>query len=186
MKITMRIRSLTKQATVKAACLLLVAAFAGPALAQDAAPAAPLKIAILDMAGALFNSERAKVVDAAIKEETAEDEAKIRALAEQATGLQQKLDQDGAVMSEDEKRKTTEQIQEIGVQYQYLVQKIQTLLQERREAFQNTHAQSLIQAIQAVVEEGQYDIVFRAEAALHFASTFDITARVTEKLNQQP
>lgn len=183
MKITMHILSIAKQASLKAACVLLVAAFAGPVLAQDAAP---LKIAVLDMAGALFNSERAKVVDAAIKEETAEDEGKIRALAEQAQALQAKLDQDAAVMSEDEKRKTTEQIQEIGVQYQFLVQKIQTLLQERREQFQNTHAQSLIQAIQTVVEEGQYDVVLRAEAALHYRTEFDITARVTEKLNQQP
>jgi outer membrane protein len=182
-KTTMRILSLTKQVTLKAACILLVAAFAGPALAQDAAP---LKIAILDMGGALFNSERAKVVTAQIQAETAEDEQKVRALAEQATGLQQKLEQDAAVMSEEEKRKTTEQIQEIGVQYQFLVQKLQTLMDERREQFQNTHAQSLIQAIQAVIEEGQYDVVIRAETALHYNTEYDITARVTEKLNQQP
>lgn len=186
MKITMRILSLTKQVTLKASCILFVAAFAGPALAQEAvAPASP-KVAVLDMAGALFNSERAKVVDAAIREETAEDDTKIRALTEEATALQQKLEQDAAVMSDEEKRKTAEQIQEIGVQYQYLAEKLQTMLQERREQFQNTHADALRQAIQAVIEEGQFDIVYRAEAALFFNSSLDITARVTEKLNQLP
>jgi outer membrane protein len=179
----MRILSLTKQVTLKAACVLLVAALAGPALAQDAAPP---KIAVLDMAGALFNSERAKVVTAQMQEEMAEDEGKVRALADEATGLQQKLEQDAAVMSDDEKRKGNERIQEISVQYQFLVEKLQTTANEKREQFQQTHAQSLITAIQTVIEEGGYDLVVRAEAALYFNPEWDITARVTEKLNQQP
>jgi len=36
-----------------------------------------------------------------------------------------------------------------------------------------------------VVEQENYDIVFRAEGVLHYQDAFDITARVTEKLNQQ-
>lgn len=179
----MRFLSLTKRATLKAASLLLVVAVATPVFAQDAAPQ---RIAVLDMAGALFNSERAKVVDAEIQAQTAEDNAKVNDLREQAQTLQQKLDQDAAVMSDDEKRKTTEQIQEIGVQFQFLVEKLQALVEERRQQFQQQHAQALITAIQAVIEEGQYDFVLRAEAALHFDTEYDITARVTEKLNQQP
>lgn len=166
---------------------LLLGTLSGTALAQDAAAAeGPLKIAVLDMAAALFNSDKAKEVDAQIRTETAQDEEKVRSLATEATALQEKLQKDDAVMSDAEKRRTNEQIQEIGVQYQFLVQKIQTLLQERREAFQNTYAQNLIQAITEVVEEGQYDIVFRSEVALHYRTSYDITARVTEKLNQQP
>ncbi len=179
----MRILSLTKLVTLKAAGMLLVAAFAGPVLAQDAA--AP-KIAVLDMAGALFNSERAKVVSAELEAATAEDNAKVRQLATDATELQEKLQQDAAVMSDDEKRRANEQIQEISVQYQFLVEKLQTLATEKREEFQNAQAQALIAAIQAVIEEGGYDLVLRAEAALNYSTEMDITARVTEKLNQQP
>ncbi len=179
----MRILSLTKNATLQAACVLLVAAFAGPALAQDAAGP---KIAVLDMAGALFNSERAKVVDVQIQAETAEDQSKLTALREQATAIQQKLEQDGAVMSEEEKRKSNDELQEIGVQYQLVGERLQTLLDTRREEFQQANAQALIQAIQAVIEEGQFDVVLRGEAVLHFDEPLDITARVTEKLNQQP
>jgi outer membrane protein len=174
--------SLTKRAAAKAACALLVATLAGSVMAQDA----PMKIAVLDMAGALFNSERAKVVNEQLRTETAEDETKLRALGEQVQGLQQKLEQDASVMSDEEKRKTNEQIQEVGVQYQFLMERLQGLLNERREQFQNTHAQALIQAIQAVIEEGEYDLVIRAEAALHYSTAHDITARVTEKLNSQP
>lgn len=178
----MRFLSLTKRATLTAAALTLMAAFATPALAQDAAP----KIAVIDMAGALFNSERAKAVDAEIEKETAEDQAKLRSIQEQAQTISNKLQQDAAVMSDDEKRKAQTELQDLGVQYQAIGERVQAMLQQRREMFQQQHAPALINAIQTVIDEGKYDIVVRSEAALYFNTAMDITARVTEKLNQQP
>ncbi|MEX2365836.1 MAG: OmpH family outer membrane protein, partial [Pseudohongiellaceae bacterium] len=99
--------------------------------------------------------------------------------------MQQRLQQDNAVMSDAEKRRVSDQIEEIGVQYQFLEQKLQETVQQRRQQFQQAYAPNLIQAIQAVVEEEGFDLVLRAEAALHYRSAYDITAKVTEKLNQQ-
>lgn len=175
------IAKVTRTLAAQSLLALLLTTLSGFSLAQE-----PLKIAVLDMGAALFNSDKAKSMSEQIRGETAADEEKVRALATEATALQEKLQKDAAVMSEAEVRRTNEQIQEIGVQYQFLVQKLQTLLQERQEEFQNTYAPNLIQAIQEVVNEGQYDIVFRSEVALHYATAFDITARVTEKLNAQP
>ena len=144
-----------------------------------------LKIAILDMNRALFNSDVAIEVDEEVRAETAEDQQEVRQLAEDAQELQDQLEQDGAVLSEAEQRRITGEIQEIGNQYQFLVQKIQTIVEERRQQFQQTYSPNLVQAISEVVEEEGYDIVFRSEVALHFRNAYDITARVTEKLNQQ-
>jgi outer membrane protein len=173
---------------VKGLLIVLMTTFGSNALlAQETAPVgAPQKVAVLDMAAALFNSDRAKALEQEIQQQTSDDQAKVRSLAEEATGLQDKLQKDAAVMSDDEKRKTAEQIQEIGVQYQFLVEKLQKLVDERRQQFQQTYAPNLIQAITAVVEEGRYDMVFRSEAVLHFSNNeYDITAKVTEKLNAQ-
>ena len=144
-----------------------------------------LNIAVLDMTSALFNSEVAKQEDTKVRNEVSEDETRVRALADQATTLNEKLQKDGAVMSEDERRKAAEEIEELGVQYEFLVQKIQRLVQERRQAFQEAYTPNLIQAITAVIEENDYDIVFRAEAVLHYNNANDITAQVTAKLNEQ-
>jgi outer membrane protein len=162
----------------------LILATGGQVLAQEAG-GPPQKVAVLDMAQALFNSDKAKAVDQEVQTQTAGDQAKVRALAEEATALQEKLQKDAAVMSEDDKRKTAEQIQEIGVQYNFLVEKIQKLVQDRRQQFQETYAPNLIQAITEVVEAENYDIVYRSEAVLHYRSAYDITAKVTEKLNAQ-
>jgi outer membrane protein len=179
----MRFLSQTKRATLKAASLLLVAAVATPTLAADAAP---MKIAVLDMGGALFNSERAKAVDAEIEAQTSEDQAKLRSIQEQAQKINTRLQQDAAVMSDEEKRKAQTELQDLSVQYQAVGERVQGLLQQRRDQFQQQHAQALIQAIQTVIDEGKYDVVIRSEAALFFNTALDITPRVTEKLNQQP
>lgn len=166
-------------------CTVFVVAMvlgSGSAFAQDAGG---LKIAVLDMATALLNSEVAKGVDQELQAETSEDQAKVRNLAQQAQTLQEQLQKDAEVMSESEQRRIVGELQELQNQYQFLVQKIQTLINERRQQFQQTYAPNLVQAISEVVEEEGYDIVFRAEAALHYSNAINITARVTEKLNQQ-
>jgi outer membrane protein len=157
--------------------------FGTSVMAQDA-PATP-KVAVLDMGTALFNSDMAKKVEEELKAETAEDEQKIRTLAQEATALQEKMQKDAAVMSEAEQRKTNEQLQEIGVQYQYLIEKLQTLMEERRQQFQQTYSPNLVEAIKAIVEEENLDFVYRKEAVLYSKESYDITARVTERLNSQ-
>lgn len=165
---------------------MLVTAGTGIALAADApAGGAPQKVAVLDIGAALFNSDRAKAAEQEIQAQTSEDQTKIRSLADEAKALQEKAEKDAAVMSDEEKRKVGEQIQEIGVQYQFLVEKIQKLRQDRSQQFQQTYQPNLVQAISEIVEEGHYDLVLRSEAVIHFAGAYDITARVTEKLNAQ-
>lgn len=182
MKTTTNILSVTRSRGLQLLLVLTLGTFGftNVAAAQDAQ-----KVAVLDMAAALFNSDIAKKVEEELKSETAEDEGKIRALAEDANELQQKLQKDAAVMSEAEQRKANEQLQEIGVQYQYLLEKVQTLVEQRRQQFQETYSPNLVEAIKAIVEEENFDFVYRKEAVLYSKPAFDITARVTEKLNSQ-
>lgn len=143
------------------------------------------KIAVLNMGAALFNSERAKQVDEEVRAETAADERKVRELAEQGQELQRKFQQDGATMSAAEQKKLSDEIEAIGVQYQYLLQKLQATVEERRQQFQQQQAPALIEAITEVVEGEKYDIVLRAETVIHFENAYDITGRVTERLNKK-
>jgi len=172
-------------------CLIMVGTMvigAGAVSAQDEVSAQDdgvLKMAVLDMTTALLNSEVAIGVDQELQVETAEDQQKVRNLAEQAQILQERLQQDAEVMSESEQRRVVGELQELQNQYEFLVQKLQTLSSERMQQFQQTYAPNLVQAISEVVEEDGYDIVFRTEAALYHDNAVDITARVTEKLNQQ-
>ena len=158
---------------------------AGNSVAQDASAGGGLKIAILDMAAALYNSELAAAVQERLSVETANDSGRISELAQEGTALQERLRVDAEVLSEAERRTIMEELEEIGVQYQYLEQRVDTVVQQRREAFEQTYSSNLIQAISDVVEEQNFDIVLRAEVALFYKGALDITAQVTAKLNAQ-
>lgn len=157
----------------------------GMVSAQETGSAGGLKVAILDMAAALYNSELAAAVQQQLSTETATDSQRIRDLAAEGTALQQRLTVDAEVLSDAERRNIMEQLEEIGVQYQFLENRVDQLVQERRSMFEQTYSSNLIQAITAVVEEEDFDIVLRAEMALFYKDAMDITARVTAKLNEQ-
>ncbi len=170
---------------VKFYIAVLSLCLAGNLSAQDEAATGVPRIAILDMAAALYNSELAAAVQDQLTLETEDDSARIRELAQEGSALQERLQVDAEVMSETEQREIMEQIEEIGVQYQYLEQRVESIVQQRREIFEQTYSSNLIQAISDVVEEEDFDVVLRAEVALFYKQTLDITARVTEKLNEQ-
>ena len=154
--------------------------------AQDGLDANVPKIAILDMTAALYNSELAAAVQNQLSIETEEDQEKIRELAQEGSALQERLTIDAEVLSEAEQRDILEELEEIGVQYQYLEQRVESIVQQRREIFEQTYSSSLVEAISEVVEGEDYDLVLRSEVALFFKQALDITAKVTAKLNEQP
>jgi outer membrane protein len=164
---------------------MLVLMLATTGVVQAADGGSGLKVAVLNMQEALFNSERAKAADEDMRRETQEDENKIRNLATEAQRLQERLQNDGSTMSAAEQRRANDDLEELAAQYQVLVQRLQNLVQQRQQEFQQALAPNLLQAIEAVVQEDNYDLVLRAEAAIHYRGAFDITARVTEKLNRQ-
>lgn len=144
-----------------------------------------VKIAILDMAAALFNSKQAQLVNEQVIAETQGDQEKIRELATEAQALQEELQQNAAVMSEDDQRRKAQSIQELANQYDFLVKQNETYVQQKQQEFQNTYATILIQVINELIEEGGYDMVLRSEAVLFHENAYDITALVTERLNEQ-
>lgn len=152
--------------------------------ASVSAQESSLKIAVLDVNGALLNSSAAQQIDSEILAETAEDREKLETLATEMQGLQQRVQRDEATLSDAEKKRIEDQFNELGVQYNYLAQKLQTLSQERMQQFQQAYTPALIQAIQEVVEQENYDLVLNRNAVLHYGSGTDITAKVIERLNQ--
>jgi len=156
----------------------------GNVFAQEGAANVP-KIAILDMAAALYNSELAAAVQDQLSIETEDDSVRIRELAQEGSAMQERLSIDAEVLSEAEQREMVEELEEIGVQYQYLEQRVESIVQQRREICEQTYSSNLIQAISEVVEEKDYDVVLRAEGDLICKGALESTAKVNEKLNEQ-
>lgn len=152
--------------------------------AIHSASAQDTKIGILNAIQALFNSDSARVVQQELEQEFAQDEQRANELTEELTGLQEKYQQNEAVMSEEEVRRMNSDAQDLQVQLQLIQERVQTALQEKNQQFIQSMQEELTQAVMDVVAEGGFDLILNTESAPYFAPVLDITARVTAKLNE--
>lgn len=141
------------------------------------------KIAVIDIQAAILGSEQAKERIAELKKEYAPDQNEIKSLAQDIQKLQAKMEQDAAVMSESEKKKLAKEVEDKAVDYQFNIKKIQKSQNESQQELLAELSPKLEQAIQEIISEGTYSIILERRAAIFVAPEYDITKKVTEKLN---
>lgn len=140
--------------------VLLVAAlvFSSSVLAQTQ----PV-IGVINLQQALFDSDAAKTMQAAIQEEFKDDQERADRLNGELRALVEKAQRDESIMSEAEKRKLNSDAQEKQVQLQLMSERVQEALQQREQQFIDGQRQNLGLAIETVVKDGGYDIVLNSE-----------------------
>ena len=161
-----------------------VLAFAGLLLTSSVALAQQPVVGVVNLEQALFNSQVAKEMQAAISEEFSDDQQRAERLDTELRDLAARAQRDESIMSESEKRKINSDAQEKQVQLRLISERVQGALQERQQAFVDSQRQNLGAAIQAVVQEGGYTLVLNADSVAFFDNVYDISGKVTAKLNE--
>lgn len=167
--------------SIKTIALTLVAtlaAFAGPVVAAEA------KIAVVDVQAAILNSEQAKRLLAQIQEEFSGEEEKIRKIQSEAASILERLQKDGEVMSDGEKRRLQQQIETLNNDFVYERQKLQGQIEARQQELFAGVDQKVQKAIEDLVLKEDYDLILPRQAALYVGDLYNITRKVTEKLNE--
>ena len=95
--------------------------------------AAELKIAVLDTQRALVESEEAKQLLADAEKALREEQEEVQSLRDEIEALQERLQKDGEVMSAAEQRKAQKDIEDKGLDYQFLANKLQKEVNDRRQ-----------------------------------------------------
>jgi len=146
--------------------------------------AAEMKIAIVDVQTAIAASDEAQRLITQIRDEFKGDEDNIKLIQTEAAELLQKLQKDAEVMSEDEKRRVQQEIESLNNDFVYQRQKLQKELQARQtELFQGIDGK-VQKAIEELVLQNDYDLVLPRGAAIYVGDLYDVTRKVTEKLNE--
>ncbi|MEZ5492194.1 MAG: OmpH family outer membrane protein [Gammaproteobacteria bacterium] len=165
--------------TVKSLMLLVsLTLVPGFVMAQDT------KIGIINLEQALFNSEAARVVQEELQSEFSGDERRAQTLQEELVALQQKFQQDEAIMSESEIRQMNADAQEKQLQLQLISERVQQALQQKNQQFVESMRGTLTEAITDVVAEGGYDLILNATGVAYADPVLDITPKVTAKINE--
>ncbi|MCZ6709598.1 MAG: OmpH family outer membrane protein [Gammaproteobacteria bacterium] len=145
---------------------------------------AELNVAVLDTQRALIESEEAKILLKRAQEELQKEEDSVRSLGEEILALQEKLKTDGEVMSATEQRKMTKDIEDKQIDYQFLVNKLQKQVNDRRQELLAQMVPKIDKVLKDLIEIEGYDMIMERGNLRYVNSRHDITRKVTEKLNE--
>lgn len=163
---------------------LLATLFLLPFLAFSLPAAAEVKIAIVDVQGAILQSEEAKRLLQQIQNEFKDEEEEIRKIQSEAAAMLERLQKDAEVMSDAEKRRIQQQIESKNNDFVFFRQKLQRQVEERQaELFAGVNGK-VQKAIEELVKSEDYDLILPRQAALYVNPVYNITRKVTEKLNE--
>ena len=121
--------------------LIVMAAIA--ALLSGTAAAAS-KVAVVDMERALFLSDAAKASAKQFEKDNQGDIDKVKNLEKELVALKDRLEKDGAIMSDEENRKARKQYDEKAEEMKFFVRK----LQQQDQQWQQWHPQKVLQVRQ--------------------------------------
>ena len=147
--------------------------------------AAELKIAVIDTQRALVASEEAQSLLQQAQQELAQDQADVESLGQEILASQDKLQTDGEVMSPTEQRKLQKEIEDKQIDYQFLVQKLQKQVNDRRQELLAQLGPKIEVVLRDLIEIEGYDLIIERANLQYVNPKHDITRKVTERLNEK-
>ena len=170
-----------------AAATVGVAVLAAPvATAQaEAAQVAQLKVAVVNTVQAIQQSEEATAFTEQLQQELAPEQAELQGLQQEINELRQRVQDEGDVMSADEQRKVARDIENKQIDLEFRAQKLQKDVQDRQQELIQVMGPKVQAIVNDLVEVERYDLVFERSNVGYVNPRHDITAKVTEKLNER-
>lgn len=166
---------------IRRTALTLMAAFA---VLTAPMAMAEVKVAVVDVQTAILNSEEAKRLLSQIQEEFAAEEEEIVQIQSEAAAIMERMQKDADVISDAEKRRMQGQIESLNNDFVYERQKLQRAIEQRQGELFSGMNQRVQKAIEELVLAEDYDLIIPRQAALYVGDLYNITRKVTEKLNE--
>ncbi|SFF99629.1 OmpH family outer membrane protein [Neptunomonas qingdaonensis] len=142
------------------------------------------KVAVLGYEEALLKSNAASGFRETLKKELQGEQKRVLELEKQAKSLREKIQQNGASMSQDALRQAQLQFQKAFEEYQRSGQALQQKGAERQQEFINDMRPKLDKIIKKIIDDNNYDVVIAKKATVYVAKGFDITESVIQQLNK--
>lgn len=174
------------QAAVAAAVLGAMALVTPAAAAQtESAQLAQLKVAVVNTVQAIQQSEEARAFTDALQQELAPEQTELQGLQQEIADLRQRVQDEGDVMSADEQRRVARDIENKQIDLEFRAQKLQKDVQDRQQELIQVMGPKVQAIVNDLVEVERYDLVFERSNVGYVNPRHDITAKVTEKLNER-
>ena len=157
----------------------------GAAMAVAPFAAAQLKVAVVDTAQAIQQSEEAKMFAENLQQELEPQSEELRSLRDEIVAMEKRVSDEGDVMSETEQVRVAQDIEDKKIDLDFGAKKLEKALQDGQTELLRTVAPKVRAIVNDLVEVERYDLVFERRNVAYVNARHDITAKVTEKLNER-
>ncbi|WP_024299204.1 OmpH family outer membrane protein [Methylomicrobium lacus] len=154
-----------------------IALFLGLLLAANTC-FAELKVGVVDMNTVLKEAPELK----RLQTEFSSRVKQIKALETEIKGLEEKLNRDGAVMSESERTSMDKKLRDKSLDYKRVSEETGYDMNTRKNQELGKLQRRIVEAVQAIAKEQSFDLVLY-EGVLFANDKLDITAQVQKKLS---
>ena len=146
------------------------------------------RIAVVDLEQAILQSDSAQqqIRDFEASDAYAEDRAEFDKLKTEFDKLLQDFQRDQAAMSEEEQVAARQKLASKNADLEYVAKKLQSLNQQNAQRVFQELVPAARQVLGEVIETDQIGLLLQAQSVIHADLGYNITAKVTDKLNQLP
>lgn len=146
------------------------------------------RIAVVNLEEAILQTDSAqqRLRDFEASDAFAEDKAEFDSLKAELDKLVQDFQRDQAAMSEDDQVAARQKMASKNADLEYVAKKLQSLTQQNAQRVFQELVPAARQVLGEVIETDQIGLLLQANSVIHADLGYNITAKVTDKLNQLP
>lgn len=167
-----------KSAMLSLAFALFVSVMAMPA------QAAQMKVAVVDVRAVFEQLPQAREIGQTIEMEFQDRVERLRAMEQEMTEMQERLQRDEAIMSESELQQSAMALQERYQEYQQRREALSEQLNRRRNEERNRVLGQIQQVVNDIAEADGYDLVLEAGNLAFAKNSLNITNRVVQRMTR--
>ncbi len=144
------------------------------------------KIAVVNLQQAILQTDAAqqRLQEVEDGEDFAADKAQFETLRSELEQLAKDFQRDQAAMSEEDQVAARQKMASKQSDMEYVYKKLEALNRQTAEKVMQELAPQAQEVLREVIAADQIGLLLRAETVIHSSIAFDITAKVTDKMNQ--
>ncbi len=170
--------------SLRRASILALVLLPGSLLAEDAGVALNLKIAVIDPNRIVEESPQYEEARQTLSTEVAEREADLLGQQQSLDRLNQKLERDGALMSEEEVKRLQNDIRARKRRLRYARAELQEDFALRQSELRTKLVKQVEEVVRQIAKEQEIDLIV-SEGVVYFSERIDISADVVERLKEE-
>ena len=144
------------------------------------------RIAVVNLEQAILQTDVAqqRLEEFETNEDFASDKSQFDALRAELDQLVKDFQRDQAAMSEEDQVAAQQKMASKQSDFEYVAKKLQALAQQVQEQVIQELAPQAQEVLKEVIAADQIGLLLQAQSVYHASISFDITAKVTDKMNQ--